>query len=296
LFLAVSIYLVKTLLRKGFVSAALFIVVGFRNVAVMKHALYPSQDPVIKLQWQQNVWTVSRPTPPNLDANGQPINQCPQPPMIVERLVHMMQGSLGPGLTVFSGGESAGWVSPVYLGLGVSCVATEWEPVAFFYLEQRLLEECGQLILTEANRHQFWKKVVNWYKAHTKENLVIMEKIDKLSAIFRKSGELQGVTEQAARQIVENIASEIGEVDNDVAGNYVKRALVQAKAIQSTFNVKESDNEVGDRTAGTKSAKEPVEQDDDVEIIDKETKYEAPSSSSSVSSGASSSSSSSSSI
>ena len=54
----------------GFISAALFMVVAFKNVAVMKHALYPSKDPVMKLQWQQNVWTVSCPTPPALDANG----------------------------------------------------------------------------------------------------------------------------------------------------------------------------------------------------------------------------------
>ena len=89
----------------GFVSAALFMVIGFRNVAVMKHALYPTQDPIIKLQWQQNVWTVSRSTPAVVDANGNPINQCPQPPMIVERFIHLLQGILGPGLTVFSGGE-----------------------------------------------------------------------------------------------------------------------------------------------------------------------------------------------
>src|SRR6185503_9551321 len=132
------------------------------------------------------------------------------------------------GFVVFSGGRSGGWASPVCLGLGINCICTEWEPVAFFYLENRLLEERGQLVLDNANKHQFWKKVVNFYKAYTKENAAVMEKIDNLSTIFRNSGTLSGVTEQAARQIVENIASEIGEVDNEIAGDYVRRALRQA--------------------------------------------------------------------
>jgi len=105
--------------------------------------------------WMQNVWAVARATPAYLGAEDQPVNECPQDTMIVDRFVHMFKAYFGERFTIFSSGEGGGWASLVALRTGVNAIVTESNKYSYFYLTQRLLLECGSLILSEENKNFF---------------------------------------------------------------------------------------------------------------------------------------------
>src|SRR6185503_10116718 len=53
----------------GFVSAAVFAVVAWKDAAINKHRTLPTDgDAITRNQWMQNVWTVTNDTKPYLDA------------------------------------------------------------------------------------------------------------------------------------------------------------------------------------------------------------------------------------
>ena len=78
-------------------------------------------------------------------------------------------------------GESGGWASVAVQRLNVDCVATESDSFSFFYLHQRLSKECGTMILQEANKHIFWKKVYKKWSAQVKNNLAVADKLQDLA-------------------------------------------------------------------------------------------------------------------
>ena len=142
----------------GFISSCLFGVVGFKNMKVFKQATLPptktGSSAVERLKWTQNLWTLVRGQKPTLDDAGQPINLCPQDPMIVERFLTMFRSIFGSGLVVFSSGESVGWVAPVCLKMGVNCVCTEPDQVAFHYLHYGLLTREGNILLQKGKQER----------------------------------------------------------------------------------------------------------------------------------------------
>ena len=86
---------------------------GFKNLKVFKQASFPptksGSSAVERLKWTQNLWTLVRAQKPTLDDGGQPVNLCPQDPMIIERFLTMFRAVFGRDLIVFSSGRVLGW-------------------------------------------------------------------------------------------------------------------------------------------------------------------------------------------
>ena len=158
----------------------------------------------------QNVWISTHSAKSYKDNNGKPVNDCPQDLMIPTRLIHMFKSSFtrGSKMTVLACGESSGWASVAAQRQNVDCVATEVDSYSYFFLCQRLLREVGQLVLQEANKHIFWKKVFKNWSAHCKNNQALTEKLEEMTAFLKESGALNGLNEQAATQLVETLSSE----------------------------------------------------------------------------------------
>jgi len=106
----------------GFISSTLFAVVGYKDKAFVWSSVSLPEGNVERLSWQQNLWTLYKPTPAVVDQKGRKLNQCPQDPLIPTRFIQMFRNAFGPDMMVFSHGESTGWVAPVCQSLGVNCI------------------------------------------------------------------------------------------------------------------------------------------------------------------------------
>jgi hypothetical protein len=111
------------------------------------------------------------------------VNDCPQD----QRFIQLFLAVLGPALTVFSHGESAGWVAPVCLRLGVDCVCTEPDAYSFYYLRRRLQLETGNLILKTGLEQDYWKRVHSFLKSSKRKDKAREEKVRKVSRLPRLS-------------------------------------------------------------------------------------------------------------
>ena len=93
----------------------------------------------------------------------------------------MFKAYFGERFTIFSSGEGGGWASLVALRTGVNAIVTKSNKYSYFYLTQRLLLECGSLILSEENKKNFWQKVLSYWSSQSKENVLEQERVQYLS-------------------------------------------------------------------------------------------------------------------
>ena len=95
-------------LQGGFISAAVFAVIGFKDVSVMREVQIPEDRGIETTIMLQNVWISTHAAKSMKDNQGKPINQCAQDLMIPSRLIHMFKGSFtrGSKMTVLACGKS----------------------------------------------------------------------------------------------------------------------------------------------------------------------------------------------
>src|SRR5690606_5962008 len=79
--------------NSGMVSAVLFAVLGWKDVKIFEEASLPSPasgaTPIDRLMLTQTCWHLPTAPKPTFDIHGNPINECPQSPMIPERFINM---------------------------------------------------------------------------------------------------------------------------------------------------------------------------------------------------------------
>jgi len=217
----------------GFISAAVFAVVAFKDITVMQRIVWPMDaDNETRTKWMQNVWTVVNATKPYLDAEGQPVNSCPQDPMIVERLVHMFRGFFGERFTIFSSGEGSGWASLVAMRLNANAVITESSDYSYFYLIQRLMSESGLMKLTDENQKKFWKHVLAYWSTYSKENAIEQERLKYLVSVLSKSTSLNGLDQHAINQVLQTMSSNVKDLRTIAPNDLVEKALVHVKTLK----------------------------------------------------------------
>ena len=235
----------------GFVSAVLTCVVGYKDKGTAWGGASLPKDTIECLKWKQNLWTLYKPTPAQVDSLGDKVNSCPQDPMIVNRLVQLFN----PGL-VFSSGDGPGWASPECLRLGVDCIVTEPHAPTFSFLQERLLIQTGTMMYEEGRKALFWKKVWIYVNKHAKVNDSKDEKRQEIFNVVKKSSLFSGLSDQVAASVVENLA-QIPNLDLSETAH----VLEAAKKSIDTFKA---------ASGGTPAGPEKVEEDGEVKekVID----------------------------
>jgi hypothetical protein len=152
-----------------FISSCLYAVVGYKDKAFVWGSVSLPEGNVPRLSWQQNLWTLYKPTPAVVDHKGRKLNQCPQDPLIPTRFIQMFRNAFGPDMMVFSHGESTGWVAPVCQTLGVNCICTEPNPVYYNYLMERVLDNAGSLLFKEGTEQEYRRRQDCLYKQNQEE-------------------------------------------------------------------------------------------------------------------------------
>ncbi len=202
----------------GFVSSVLTCVVGYKDKATSWGAASLPKDSIECLKWKQNLWTLLKATPAQVDTVGEKLNSCPQDPIIVNRLIQLFQPRL-----VLSSGDGPGWAAPECLRMGVDCIVTEPHTLTYNHLQDRLLQQTGTMMYEEGRKILFWKKVWVYLNKRNKVKDSKDEKRQQIFEVVKKSSLFAGVTDQVAASVVENLA-EIPNLDLNETADVLEAA------------------------------------------------------------------------
>ena len=125
----------------------------------------------------------------------------------------------------------------VALRTGVNAIVTESNKYSYFYLTQRLLLECGSLILSEENKKNFWQKVLSYWSSQSKENVLEQERVQYLVDKLANSGSFKGVNQHAITQIIQSMSSELSDLKSVPDSSLVKRALEHVQEMKSSSSI-----------------------------------------------------------
>ena len=214
----------------GLVSSLLFAVVGYKSKAASWGSASLPADSVQRLGWRQNLWTLTKPTPAQVDTSGNKVNRCPQDPSVVERLITMFRPKC-----IFSHGEGAGWGAPVALAMGVDYICTEPDTYTYSFLINRLQSLSGELVFSEGQKQQFFRRVHAYIAKKEKADDSKVEKREAILKVLQETQVFQGVSDKVAGHVVESLA-EIGDLD-------LKETAEVVEAARKSVRDKEGDEE-----------------------------------------------------